>query len=169
MKTAIITLGESVSVSDPCYIPAQRKLNIVSGKYRARVNFSASRFGAGAVCSLSVVHKDFIMGSSKWKLHQTISVDSGQAGIFCDTTYRNDEVANGYIGIDFFQDYLKNWARDRQGEKFYAMITDQTINKDWATYGSGVASQSGYGDGEYNVYTMCNSDGRIVGIKIKFL
>lgn len=166
-----ITLGRFVTVSDPCYtdeVIFKGKLDVVSGEYKVKLVSKDKKDWGVRMASLSVIHKNY-KGKKLWKYSQEIGVDSGQAGIFCDTSYRNDEVSKGYVGGRFFREYLETNSDISEGERFYAMMSDFTIENDWGTYESGVACRSGYGDGIYPVYVIKDENNNIVGIKIKFL
>lgn len=168
MKQKTITLGNSVSVTDPCCtddVMFRGKLKILGGEYKVKVSLDQDK----TVKSLTATLKSY-KGKKSWKYFEEIGVDSGQAGIFCDTSYRNDEVANGYVGGEFFKDYLaENSSEKEDGERFYAMMSDLTLENDWATYSSGVVSRSGYGDGVYPIYVAKDENENIVGIKLYFI
>lgn len=166
-----IKLGTSVRVSDPCYgddVWCKTKLtNVKEGDYIVKVEHIES-WGT-RVSKLEVVHTDHIglsYSEHNWEEHSEIGVDSGQAGIFCESSYRNDEVAetikngNG-IRIECFED----------GDKWYEKMCRFTINGDgrWGSYESGVVTSSGYGDGGYPLDVLELEDGTIVGMKITFI
>ena len=167
-----ITLNEEVMVSDPCYSDptwCQVKLkDVLPGKYKATCRIATNTGGWGDRCSvLLAVHEDYILDNLSWREHPgDVGVDSGQAGIFCMTGYRNNDIAesitaprsNFSFGID-----------GGEGEKWYEKMCDITLSdKRWGMYDTGVVSSSGIGDGGYRCL-VAKKKGKIVGIAIDYL
>jgi hypothetical protein len=101
-----------------------------------------------------------------WEEHSEIGVDSGQAGIFCETSYRNDIVAESIVTpqSDF------HIVFDGEGEKWYEKMCKFTLSKDQCgTYETGVVTSSGIGDGGYPLDVIRERNGYIVGMKITYL
>ena len=171
MKT--ITLTDTVVVSDPCYtIPTWCQIilkNVQPGSYKPFVHKS-DEFGWGMRCHrLGVIHTDYINDKLSWKKLYTgeVGVDSGQAGIFCMTSYRNDEIADSITtpDIDFS---LGDYRKDDVGEKWYEKMCKFTLDyKRWGMYNTGVVSSSGIGDGGYECL-LVTKKGKVVGICINY-
>ena len=166
-----ITLNEEVMVSDPCYsVPTwcQIKLNsVLPGKYKTNCRIT-NNSGWGERCSvLLAVHEDYVTQDLSWRNHPgDVGVDSGQAGIFCMTGYRNDEVAEGITSpeTDFVLPY-----NDSEGDMWYEKICRFTLSgQRWGVYDTGVVSSSGIGDGGYRCL-VAKKNGKIVGIAIDYL
>ena len=87
----IITLGDKVMVSDPCYglnTWCQGIVeNVLNGEYECKVGFSDEGDWGTRVADIEVVHKDYIGQFLDYHAEDfEVGVDSGQAGIF-DYTY----------------------------------------------------------------------------------
>jgi len=165
-----IKLTEEVIVSDPCYtIPTwcQIKLNnVLPGDYHPFVQKS-TEFGWGNRCHrLGVIHNDYIANHKlSWRVNPgEVRVDSGQAGIFCKTGYRNDELAESITTPEINFDI----TRDGEGDVWYEKMCKFTLSdKQWGSYDTGVVSSSGIGDGGYDCL-VAKVNGKIVGICINF-
>jgi len=165
-----IKLTEEVIVSDPCYtIPTwcQIKLNnVLPGDYHPFVQKS-TEFGWGNRCHrLGVIHNDYIANHKlSWRVNPgEVGVDSGQAGIFCKTGYRNDELAESITTPEINFDI----TRDGEGDVWYEKMCKFTLSdKQWGSYDTGVVSSSGIGDDGYDCL-VAKVNGKIVGICINF-
>lgn len=100
--------------------------------------------------------------SNKFVRIGKVGVDSGQLMV-CDPCYIGSEWKKTEYG-----------ETDDTSEFSYAGICAGTLKQGFTQSnfkmghaGAGVAFSSGYGDGCYPVYARCNSDGRIVEVKIK--
>ena len=168
-----IKLGTSVRVSDPCYsddVWCKTKLtNVKAGDYKVYVEHSDEGGWGNRISKLEVVHTDFLHlrhDHINWEEHSEIGVDSGQAGIFCESSYRNDEVAetiNNGNGIRF--------DNSEDGDKWYEKMCRFTLNnkQQWGSYETGVVTSSGFGDGGYPLDTITTKDGEIVGMRITYI
>jgi flagellar hook assembly protein FlgD len=117
------------------------------------------------VSSLTVTHKDYVGKQLRYQEHGDIGVDSGQAGIFCESSYRNDDVAetikngNG-IRIDSIED----------GDKWYEKMCRFTLSGEgFGAYESGVVTSSGFGDGSYPLAVARDEDKNIVSMVITYI
>ena len=169
-----ITLSENVMVSDPCYSLGtwcQTKLsNVLPGKYNVDVQKCDEGTGWGVrVSSITVVHEDHTdVGHWGWEQHSECGVDSGQCGIFCMTSYRNDEMSVGITTPTLDQPFVLPY-NDKGGDMWYEKMCHFTLHKDqWGMYDTGVVSSSGIGDGLYPMEVMMDGD-KIVGIKLEYL
>ena len=167
--TNTITLQEEVMVSDPCYTDptwCQIKLkNVLPGSYKPFVDKSDS-FGWGMRCHrVGVVHTDYIGKKLSWRvIPGEVGVDSGQAGIFCMTSYRKDEIAESITTPDSKFEI----GRDGDGDAWYEKMCQFTLsNEQWGSYDTGVVSSSGIGDGGYDCL-VAKDNGKIIGICINF-
>ena len=167
-----ITLSENVMVSDPCYTPdtwCQTKLNnVLPGRYNVQVEKSDEGDWGTRVSSITVIHEDYTDGQVDWDQHSDLGVDSGSCGIFCMTSYRNDEISEGITTPDVNFN-LGDYRKDDGGERWYEKMCKFTLDKQqWGLYDTGVVSSSGYGDGQYPMEVMVDGD-KVVGIKITYL
>ena len=167
-----ITLNEEVMVSDPCYtIPTwcQIKLkNVLPGRYKTNCRIT-SNSGWGERCSvLLAVHEDYVTQDLSWREHAgDVGVDSGQCGIFCMTSYRNDVLSEGITTPTLDQPFVIPFRED--GDKWYEKICKFTLcEPQWGLYDTGVVSSSGIGDGGYRCL-VAKHKGKIVGIAIDYL
>jgi hypothetical protein len=163
-------LGKEVIVSDPSYevgIWCQAKLNSVkAGKYIGFAEMIHDADWGVRVSRLYAINKDFASREYwNWELDSNeIGVDSGQAGIFDMSNYRNDQVEFQNVPNVPFMDDMKG---DEAGDTWYRNITKITLNKDYGIYESGIFSRSGIGDGGYSLYTEYE-DGQVIGICIDY-
>jgi hypothetical protein len=176
LKKNQILLGEEVIISDPCYeVPTWCQeiiKNVRPGVYDTQVDYRESHGWGERVHSLTVLHN--IIKSPIWEHHcNNIGVDSGQAGVFCMTSYRNDEMSQELPWLtekgDPFGDHPFRPVKE-DGEQWYVKMCDRTLSTEegWGTYDTGVVSSSGYGDGQYELL-ISQMDGMIHGFKIIFI
>lgn len=175
-----ITLGKSVIVSDPDYENDERNKkgifsllttlkSVLPGKYKVHVKRSNKGNWGIRNSILLVVNSKYAKKKLDWKKHKsTVSVDSGQAGIF-DTQYYRDDEAVSHIPWIKKKAPWKIRQDDEKGELWYMKMSDFTLNnkESWGVYETGVVSSSGFGDGGYTLYTA-KVDKKIVGIAIDF-
>lgn len=167
MKT--ITLGQNVRVSDPCYnddVWCKTKLTgVLPGKYSVEVDKSDEGVWGLRCSSITAIHEDYINKDLVWDYHSEIGVDSGQAGIFCESSYRNDEIDIDTPPTDFVLPY-----DDSPGDAWYEKMCRFTLAEEhWGTYETGVVSSSGYGDGGYPLEVARDRSGYIIGMKVTFI
>ena len=172
-----IKLSNNVRVSDPCYTDdvwcKTRLTDVYPGEYNVHIEKSDEGGWGNRVSRLTVIHKGYIMeceDETNWSEHSEIGVDSGQAGIFCETSYRNDELVPSITTPE--SDFsLGNYRKDDEtGEKWYEAMCKFTLDKEqWGSYDTGVVSSSGYGDGGYPLEVVRNDDGEIVGMRITYI
>jgi hypothetical protein len=167
-----ITLTENVMVSDPCYSLdtwCQTKLdNVLPGLYNVEVEKSDQGDWGTRVSGITILHESITDDgiSLEWEDHSECGVDSGQCGIFCMTSYRNDEIAEGITTPD--SDFVLPY-NDSEGDKWYDKMCNFTLSKEqWGLYDTGVVSSSGIGDGLYPMEVMMDKE-KIVGIRITYL
>jgi hypothetical protein len=166
-----ITLSENVMVSDPCYSLdtwCQTKLdNVLPGLYNVEVERHDEGTGWGVrVSSITVIHKDY-EDTDDWEQHSECGVDSGQCGVFCMTSYRNDEMSVGITTPTLDNPFVIPFRED--GDKWYEKICHFTLcEPQWGMYDTGVVSSSGIGDGQYPLDVMMDGD-KIVGMRITYL
>ena len=166
MKT--INLGSEVRVSDPCYGDdvwcKTRLTSVLPGEYNVDVDVSDQGEWGRRVSSMTVTHKDYVGKNLKYQEHGGIGVDSGQAGIFCESSYRNDSIEIETPESDF------HIVFEGEGEKWYEKMCKFTLSKEsYGTYESGVVATSGYGDGSYPLDIARNEDKNIVSMVITFI
>lgn len=158
-----------VMVSDPCYelnTWCQTKLdNVAIGTWTSFITkYDDGEWGI-RVSNLVAYLGDTEPTEEEWKLVEGahIGVDSGQAGIFDATVYRNNDSAPD-------TSFLSHSRQEEEGEKWYSHMCDLTLgtgDQAGVTTG-GVVSSSGYGDGGYSLYSIIKDD-KIVALKIVFI
>lgn len=153
----------SLIVSDPCYdtdeilnleIPAK------NGIWVAHADIGELNVWGKRVFGLTAEYT----GVSKKVRSRTsdISVDSGQAGIFDSSNYKNKKIS-------------KNVERlcettICENDPWYSLCCDRTLHKDmWGTIPYGVVSSSGLGDGHYEVVYYVNNKNLAVRVEIIFI
>jgi len=169
-----ITLSENVMVSDPCYTPdtwCQTKLdNVLPGIYNVEVEKSDEGDWGTRVSGITILHESITDDgvSLEWEDHSECGVDSGQCGIFCMTSYRNDELSESITTPDVNFN-LGDYRKDDGGEKWYEKMCRFTLSENqWGLYDTGVVSSSGIGDGLYPLEIMMDKE-KIVGMRITYL
>jgi hypothetical protein len=168
--TKIITLGEEVYVTDPCYsAPTWCQLkfsNVLPGQWTAIMIYDELG-GTNRNAELHLIHKDH-QGSKDlaYDWFGDFGVDSGQAGVFSAASYRDDAAVEAMDTpeVDFVL------PGDRlEGDAWYESICRFTLGEDgWGAYDAGVVSSSGWGDGMYPVYGA-EVNGKIVGLTLVFI
>ena len=169
-----ITLSENVMVSDPCYTDptwCQTKLNgVLPGRYNVEVEKSDQGDWGTRVSGITILHESITDDgvSLEWEDHSECGVDSGQCGIFCMTSYRNDELSESITTPDVNFN-LGDYRKDDGGEKWYEKMCRFTLSEDqFGLYDTGVVSSSGIGDGQYPMEVMMDKE-KIVGMRITYL
>jgi len=160
------TKSDELRITDPCYDKdvwcCGTVKNCEIGKWSAflidsnegdwgiRIAQNIAIFG-----DVSVKEAQKILDEEKWKSEKfSVGVDSGQAGIFDDSQYPDDEVERGEYGDD---------------TKFYGKCCDLTSGENsGGVLDFGVVSSSGYGDGGYECLTVSKNK-KVVAVKIIFL
>lgn len=167
-----IILSENVIVSDPCYstdVWCQTKLkDVLPGTYNVDVQISDEGEWGNRVSNLTILHESIVDDgiSLEWEDLDSVGVDSGQCGIFCETTFRNDTIVDSINTppTDFILPY-----NDTEGDKWYEKMCRFTLSENqWGNYETGVVTSSGIGDGMYPVEVMKDKE-KIVGIRISYL
>ena len=181
-------------VSDPCYSLdtwCQTKLsNVLPGLYNVEVEKSDLDGWGTRISSITVIHKNH-EDKSNWEYYSNCGVDSGQCGVFCMTSYRNDVIfkkvrvkvlhikkfnLNKTKKIRLkenykFQTHRKfKFKKIKKGDAWYEKMCHLTLTeKSWGLYDTGVVTSSGIGDGMYPFYVMYDDSNEIVGMKITYL
>ena len=170
-----ITLESEVMVSDPCYSDetwCQVKLkDVLPGGYLTTVRKTDDP-SCGNRCSvLLTVHEDYVEDTLTWRIYPgQVGVDSGQAGIFSMSSYKNDDIASSITTPDKTYDGrpFTLGVKDRDGDEWYEKMRQFTLSTEsWGMYDTGVVSSSGIGDGGYRCL-VAKHKGKIVGIAIDF-
>jgi hypothetical protein len=118
------------------------------------------------VSSITVIHKDYT-DTDDWEQHSECGVDSGQCGVFCMTSYRNDVLSEGITTPTLDNPFVIPFREE--GDKWYEKICMFTLcEPQWGLYDTGVVSSSGIGDGQYPLDVMMDGD-KIVGMRITYL
>jgi hypothetical protein len=166
-----INLSENVRVSDPCYTDdvwckTQLK-SVLPGAYNWSVNRADLGEWGNRISGITLVHENYNDDDSlEWQYHSDIGVDSGQAGIFCESSYRNNEVASGITtpDVDF------SMSEGGEGEDWYDKMCRFTLSENgYGAYDRGIVSSSGIGDGSYPLYVVYDENDKIVAMKIDYL
>lgn len=176
-----ILLNDIVMVTDPCYTEptwCQIKLKDVKPGYY-NVFCKSHDCGDWGVrqSMLMAIREDFVGKRLKWEAHPgEVGVDSGQAGIFSYSSYRNDSIVDeiplgdgdiSFFGTSPWKDMVDPRGEDA-GEKWYRHICSYTLGeKGWGSYDRGVVSRSGIGDGSYQLF-VAKHYGRIIAMCIDF-
>ena len=171
-----ITLESNVMVSDPCYSDetwCQVKLkDVLPGGYLTTVRKTEDPYWGNRCSVLLTVHEDYVEDTLSWRNYPgEVGVDSGQAGIFSMSSYKNDDIASSITTPDKTYDGrpFTLGVKDRDGDEWYEKMCQFTLSTEsWGMYDKGVVSCSGIGDGGYRCL-VAKKNGKIVGIAIDYL
>jgi len=163
LKMFKIVSGRLV-VSDPCYdindikdgLQYQEKCH--KGVWVCKVN----KDNAGIICNLLCFHVDHKYNLS-WTKTCTVGVDSGQIGVFDKKYYQSKESVTGvkYESHHSPIDTTKRW---------YSVCSDKTLSDDrFGVIPFGAISNSGYGDGGYELKVSFSKDLLVNGAYITFV
>jgi hypothetical protein len=159
----------SVIVSDPCYDTnlwcCNQLDSIKEGNWIGCVIREKVRYGWGIRnVRLLAVHEDYEnkLDNGELQFELTgiqVGVDSGQAGIFDLLSYRKNKLI----------DYTPNPGFDT--EPWYGACAEKTLKTEISAgiVPNGVVSESGIGDGSYDLYIAQDYYGLIIAIKIDFV
>lgn len=146
-KVRDITLNESVDITDPCYkrVVGYRtyRLNaipVVSGKYTCRVWLDDDN-----IAKVGLYLNDQFVETTAMEHIGDITVDSGLAGFF----YNKPDY------YDWEWQEICNYIQKKGG---YAWLTED-----------GLFTNSGYGDGLYEVFAALDSDKRAYAFEISYI
>lgn len=153
----MITFTDKVVVTDPCYIRGTwcgaYEVEVKPGEYKTSIETSDEGDWGIRVAELKVK----MVGETVVREDAAdfmVGVDSGQAGIFCDTLYPEGEVGE-FDGDGSFYDQCCNIT-----------LSDEQYGE---IQGKGFLSSSGFGDGGYSCYLGYNTDNQVVSIRIVFI
>lgn len=166
------TLEKEVVVSDPCYELGTWCQEIVSGVKPGVYRAKTTKLG-GRIATLTALHAD-APEKPKWAHYSyNVGVDSGQAGIFCHSSYRKDDTARSLPWTLPEDSVIREIADGDAGDHWYAKMCNLTLSdQGWGGYDTGVVSSSGWGDGSYELsicYEGDHDDNEIEGLKITFI
>lgn len=134
-KVGTITLGDTVDITDPCYdanVWCRMTTKCVPGEYTGYVIISDEGEWGKRVASISIYRNDVEIELKSMDKIGSIGVDAGMAGFFNDKPDFNDD----------------EWDK----------LCDKVNKGDaWCLY-DGIFSNSGYGDGSYEVYASVDRD-----------
>lgn len=156
-----------VRVTDPCYdrdVWCSGSLeNVKTGKWNAFANISYNGMWDGMVKELCVSHIEHRNNGSWETAPFEVGVDSGQAGVFDDKYYKDDNIVKDVARINDVEAICKD-------EPWYSICCDRTLSeKRVGVIPFGAVSSSGFGDGGYKAFFQKNKDGKIDAIKIIFV
>lgn len=160
--------SDEVVISDPCYdldtwcssILTDVKKGIWEGRIK-REYISCFYYNTELLATLN---SDLKSEDIQELLDICVGVDSGQAGIYDKSVYRNNnKIVNKKEGFKISVGHCA-------GDLWYSYVCETTLSKLHAgVLIGGVASTSGYGDGGYNCYCHRDVDGKIDGLRIVFI
>lgn len=149
MKTAVECFrvkSGTVACSDPCYGGPDVKVPAKNGEWIAHVETSDEGSWGRRISKILVHHEEFSPVGNRYQTESyTISVDSGQAGVFDGGIY------------------------DGEDGDFYDRCCKATLSKKGYGYvPGGFVSSSGYGDGGYECLVY-KKNGMAVGVEVTFI
>ena len=164
-----IKLSDTICITDPCYPRefthcATFDFKIKEGDYLVDVQNSNEGDWGTRVKSLSIFHETIKVSHNGFKLNKdvNVSVDSGQAGFFCNSIYPQGKTGDYNDKTSFYGQVCNATHGDDVKKSSKPFGYDSIL-------GAGVVSSSGFGDGGYPLYEKKNSKGEVVALKIKFI
>lgn len=159
----LITLGDKVVVSDPCYnictwcsgiinnlFPGVYSCYVIQGIVKDWEDWGVREKELYITHLCSSIKPEDISEPTNFE----VGVDSGKAGIF---------------DYDYYEKY-HNEEKDKEAfEVWYDKYVCGVDENYKITSDLGVWSRSGLGDGSYECFIHTNSDGKVDGIKIVFI
>ena len=124
--------------------------------YIGRVAYIAIRHESTIACT-----PPYLKNFTESEIH--VGVDSGQAGFFDLEPFAAQSATEEENG---------GYNQDTEYGKFYRSICEQTSNESGESFAIvpfGAASSSGFGDGGYSLYFLCDKDGLVVEAIIIFI
>ena len=158
-----ITLGKSVTISDPCYISdlvlSNTTIeNVNEGEFKCYVKTAIYGSWGKRVHQMLAIHKDYInnVRADQYDFLGFAGVDSGTMSI-SDSDYYDAHHLND-LDEDWYDKNVCDMYKD----------DDDDVSTNIAD-GKCFISESGIGDGYYGVFGAYNKDGYLVAIKVVFL
>lgn len=172
METRSLTLGQFecttgvLVVSDPCHDIGCWCMGVIKNAKKGIWQAIIIVNDREEICELIAMHKELSLHSLsqlRWeKADFCIGVDSGQAGIFDQSAFKNDAI----IGDQ--PNFSLSHATDPIG-RWYAKCCDITLSEVQAgVLPGGTVAVSGHGDGIYDCFVVRKED-EVVGVKIVFI
>ena len=152
--------GDKIRATDPCYDKSCDGGviidNCMPGIWRAVAEMTDETEGWGLRISyLMVARENFeSFHTKKEVVEQSVAVDSGQAGFFCENSYPEGKSENNPVFDIFYDQCCTATLGKRQAD---------TVNK------IGAVSTSGYGDGIYDLTLWKDDVGKVLAARIDFL
>lgn len=135
-----LQLNDKVDITDPCYdkdVWCRMTSECKSGEYTGYATIADTDVGWGKrVISIAIYKDDKIVDIDSMELIGNIGVDAGLAGFF-----NNKPDFIGHEWHDFLDKFI-----------------DYDEDKNYWDCGYGLFSESGYGDGSYDVYATPDRD-----------
>lgn len=144
-----IVLGDKVDITDPCYdkdVWCRMTVNCKPGEYTGYAIISDEGEWGKRVASIGIYKDNKVVDLDSMELIGDIGVDAGLAGFFNNKPdFPDDEWTNFLI---------ESGVWDSNGEHDY--------DTKYYACGYGLFSESGYGDGSYDVYATPERDGFVI-------
>jgi hypothetical protein len=175
-------ISDKIIVSDPIYVYHGVENcfdgylvieNVLSGSWNIIVSILNEKYKKNAelVClHESIDHSHTNLINMTWTQMGGIGVDSGQAGIYDLKHYQDNKIITKNLikkSLEFKASFKYENPEDIWCDYNSNMTLKSTYNAGSIPYG--VVSSAGYGDGCYDVYTVSNRNGKIIGVKIVFI
>ena len=172
-----IKLSDKVVVTDPCYTRDTWCMgfleNVKPGNFTPTLEYEDQE---ERVRELMIVHEsESYISPARWEKQDfEVGVDSGQAGIFCDSLYPQGETGDYGDKTTFYGACCNaTLGEGYEGIQEWARKGGKGPRPEWnqgdTVFGKGVVSCSGYGDGGYECFVARDSNGQIIAIKIEFI
>lgn len=157
----IIILNGKVDITDPCYdCDTWCRINnvgVISGIYNcyATVAEWGGKYPERRITDCQIIHKDYDGNLYEWERIGAIGVDAGLAGFF--QSPKKD------YSFEEWSDFCE-WVFSKDSHNPTNAENDMCYIHD-----GGFFTQSGFGDGGYDVYAAKDESGNILGLEIIFI
>jgi hypothetical protein len=160
-----------IVVSDPCYGTDTWCMDIIpakNGRWQARVDIRDEGDADDKddrVASLTAIQMDTKDVGSWKELEGEFGVDSGQFSFVDAKAYQNQT----RVPKKTKWKHTKGW---KGHDKWYKMVCEHTLERQYGIIPGGVVSSSGYGDGVYQVFVKYVGRGKTkfaAGLKVIFI
>ena len=160
-------ISGKVMISDPCYdfgTWCADELPAVNGTWEVYIIKKKTKSWGTRTYRLQAVLKGHKTQGSIWKDVSDLGVDSGQMSIYDFKHYRNAKD----VPADFKFKRTADFEVDKPADRWYNMVCEHTLSKDYAVTEYGCASSTGLGDGVYPMEAQISGK-KAVAIRVIFL
>jgi len=130
------------------------------------------------IASFEVRYEDCFISEESWMFLSEVGIDTAQLAFVDATHFRNDNDSDGVIpkyesiSVSPLKRVDTNHILSDQpenGELWYVLCCNNTLATQVGIIPHGATSETGYGDGSYNIYAAYDKQHNIIAIRAIFL